>query len=229
MTALTLRLTLSRVITSCGGTSRVTVRRSIFTIRSSIGTIQLSPARFTSAKRPRRKITPASYSWMILRPVMIQRPMGMRKMSKATGKGCSFRKRRRRSGGAVGGNLEHQAFDLQHARPGTQGERVPAARAPQLAIDEHAAGGPYGDRIADLAHLPHQPGGARGEAVARGAVHLRHQREADQQQGSPHRDHDAPADAVVAVGEPSGADVADEEQRSDDHAEGPGHDEAAVA
>src|ERR671924_218546 len=54
MTALTFRLTLSRVMTSCGGTSRVTTRRSTFTMRSIPGTIQLSPARFVSAQRLRR-------------------------------------------------------------------------------------------------------------------------------------------------------------------------------
>ena len=79
MTAETFRLTLSCVITSCGGTSRVTVRRSTFTIRSTPGTIQLSPARFTSAKRPSRKMTPDSYSWMTRRPEMIQNRTGTTK------------------------------------------------------------------------------------------------------------------------------------------------------
>ena len=62
-TALTRAGTLSFVMTSCGGTFNVIVRRSTFTIRSTIGIRMKSPGPFGSgSRRPRRKITPRSYS-----------------------------------------------------------------------------------------------------------------------------------------------------------------------
>src|SRR5215203_4003180 len=63
MTALTRAGTLSRVMTSWGGTSMVTVLKSILTILSTIGRRMKSPGPFGPPwTRPRRKITPRSYS-----------------------------------------------------------------------------------------------------------------------------------------------------------------------
>src|SRR5829696_367982 len=63
MTALTLAGTLSRVMTSWGGTSMVTVLRSILTMLSTSGHKRKSPGPFGPPwTRPRRKITPRSYS-----------------------------------------------------------------------------------------------------------------------------------------------------------------------
>src|ERR687897_838692 len=63
MTALTRAGTLSRVMTSWGGTSMVTVLRSIFTILSTRGRRMKRPGPFGPPwTRPRRKITPRSYS-----------------------------------------------------------------------------------------------------------------------------------------------------------------------
>ena len=53
---------MSRVITSCGGMLSVTVRRSTRTILSMIGIRKIRPGPFWSIRRPRRKITPRSYS-----------------------------------------------------------------------------------------------------------------------------------------------------------------------
>src|SRR5919112_3097498 len=67
MTAVTLAGTLSRVIMSCGGTSIVTVLRSILTILSTKGKRMNSPGPLgPPCTRPRRKITPRSYSLTIL-------------------------------------------------------------------------------------------------------------------------------------------------------------------
>src|ERR671916_571825 len=67
MTAFTRAGTLSRVITSWGGTSMVTVLRSILTILSTNGRRTKSPGPFgPPCTRPRRKITPRSYSLTIL-------------------------------------------------------------------------------------------------------------------------------------------------------------------
>jgi hypothetical protein len=54
---------LSFVITSCGGTFSVTVRRSTRTILSMIGISRKRPGPFGGDfSRPRRKMTPRSYS-----------------------------------------------------------------------------------------------------------------------------------------------------------------------
>src|SRR4051794_28318878 len=67
MTAFTLAGTLSRVMTSWGGTSIVTVLRSILTILSMIGRRTKSPGPLGPPwTRPRRKMTPRSYSLTIL-------------------------------------------------------------------------------------------------------------------------------------------------------------------
>src|SRR5215211_6191950 len=63
MTAVTRAGTLSRVMTSWGGTSRVTVLKSILTILSISGRRMKSPGPLGPPwTRPRRKITPRSYS-----------------------------------------------------------------------------------------------------------------------------------------------------------------------
>src|SRR5581483_10980142 len=62
MTAFTFTVTLSRVMHSWLGTSIVTVRRSIFTIRSMIGRMTNRPGPRAPTSRPSRKITPRSYS-----------------------------------------------------------------------------------------------------------------------------------------------------------------------
>src|SRR5512140_2634747 len=79
MTALTFTDTLSRVITSCGGTCSAVMRMSMMIIRSMNGTIHFRPAARTPAKRPRRSTTPCSYSLMIRMPERNQR------MTRATG------------------------------------------------------------------------------------------------------------------------------------------------
>ena len=63
---MTRTVTLSRVITSCGGTFSVTVRRSTLTIRSMSGISTISPGPFCAISRPSRKMTPRSYSRRIL-------------------------------------------------------------------------------------------------------------------------------------------------------------------
>src|SRR5215212_8458154 len=67
MTAVTRAGTLSRVMISCGGTSIVTVLRSILTILSTIGRRMKRPGPFgPPCTLPILKITPRSYSLTIL-------------------------------------------------------------------------------------------------------------------------------------------------------------------
>src|SRR3972149_7034936 len=65
MTASTFTVTLSRVMISWLGTSSVNTRRSIFTIRSTMGRIMNRPGPLAPCRRPSRKMTPRSYSWTI--------------------------------------------------------------------------------------------------------------------------------------------------------------------
>src|SRR5256885_11422158 len=58
--------TLSREMTSCGGTSKTRVRRSTRTICWIGGTTKIKPGPFTPPKRPRKNTTPRSYSRRIL-------------------------------------------------------------------------------------------------------------------------------------------------------------------
>ena len=67
ITALTLSVTLSRVMMSCGGTSIASWRSEMRTIRSTGANTRMMPGPFSCpSKRPRRKITPRSYSARIL-------------------------------------------------------------------------------------------------------------------------------------------------------------------
>src|SRR3989338_2678103 len=61
-TALTFTDTLSREITSCGGTSITMMRRSTFTISCTPGMMTIRPGPLTFQKRPSMKTTPRSYS-----------------------------------------------------------------------------------------------------------------------------------------------------------------------
>src|ERR1700737_541525 len=67
ITAFTFRVTLSRVMMSCGGTSRASWRSEIRTMRSTGTNTRMIPGPLAfGSSRPRRKITPRSYSRRIL-------------------------------------------------------------------------------------------------------------------------------------------------------------------
>src|SRR4030067_528264 len=81
MTALTLQESLSLVMTSCGGTSIVTVLRLTFIIFWMPGMRTMSPGPFTAWNLPRKNITPLSYSGSIfiaLHKKSSPRPMSSR-------------------------------------------------------------------------------------------------------------------------------------------------------
>src|SRR4030043_618430 len=66
-TAFTFTGTLSLVITSCGGTSMVTVLKSTLTILSTKGIIMIKPGPLVPLNLPNLNITPLSYSLKILK------------------------------------------------------------------------------------------------------------------------------------------------------------------
>src|SRR5688500_8615868 len=129
---------MSVVITSCGGTFSVIVRRSTLTIRSITGMSRKRPGPFGSgSSRPRRKITPRSYSRATL--IAAKRNISTRKAAAAMairainesrpfGSGC-----RRSYGEAEAVRVDGLDDEL---RAGLEGGAVGAARLPELAVDE---------------------------------------------------------------------------------------------
>src|SRR6187549_1386063 len=133
-------------MTSCGGTSRTTVRSGIVTMRSSGQKRKMRPGPLGWGRtRPRRKTTPRSYS-------------------------LSTRTQRRRSempkitstktiatwGNVFSSTLPHselQSFDRDHFDGGVGRDRLAAFGRPDLAVDEDASDRhERRDRPAALAH-----------------------------------------------------------------------------
>src|SRR5438270_5437476 len=124
-TALTRTGTLSFVITSCGGMFNVIVRRSTFTIWSTNGIFQTTPGPRVSSRRPRRNITPRSYSRMIR-----TKPSTTATLS-------------------LHGQFEPlDVFDLDFLAGDELGV-VLGPRLPQLTVDEYEAGRPHFASLAD--------------------------------------------------------------------------------
>src|SRR2546422_4681608 len=186
MTALTFTVTLSSVMTSWGGTSRVTVLRSILTSRSMPnGMMSRRPGPFSVIKRPSRNRTPRSYSLMMrmaeLKPISTTRTMMPRTISanmptvpssKIQSSSC-YGWRRRLGGGRLR-SLRQRALLLLHrlhAEPkaiqseypdlGPGGQR-PARRGclPERTVDEdHPI---RAERLADRSDVTHHGLLARG-------------------------------------------------------------------
>src|SRR2546422_4047193 len=179
MTALTLTVTLSRVMTSWGGTSRVTVLRSILTSRSMPnGMMSRSPGPFSVIRRPSRKSTPRSYSLMMrmaeLKPIRTTRTMMPRTISANMPTGPSSLMQwsscygwRQRLGGCRLWSLRQRALLLLHrlhSQPkaiqpedpdlGAGGQRPPRRGClPERTVDEdHAI---RIERLADRADVTH--------------------------------------------------------------------------
>ncbi len=87
ITAFTFNVTLSRVMMSCGGTSSASCRSETRTMRSNGLKTKMMPGPLgSSSRRPRRKITPRSYSARIL----MQERTQMTTMTSATRIGPSI-------------------------------------------------------------------------------------------------------------------------------------------
>src|SRR5581483_1817220 len=142
-TAFTRTGTLSFVITSCGGMFSVIVRRSTFTIWSTKGIFQTTPGPRVSSRRPRRNITPRSYSRMIRTNPSKEVSLSLYRQLEAS-----------------------DGLDLDFLAGDELGV-VFGVRLPQLAVDEHEPrcahfGAPADDRLrADGHRTP-----ARGETLA---------------------------------------------------------------
>src|SRR6185436_8003080 len=177
MTAFTFTETLSRVITSWGGTSMVMVRRLTLTILSTKGSRSTSPGPEPSppgfstalARRPNRKITPRSYSRRMrteepitkmptirtrIKPMLISKPPMPVSSRRSAPVGCLDH------GEGEVSHPDHLDLLADRHRP------VLGDGPPELAVHQHLAlGGQRGPHHPDLADHPALAGG--GLAVQR--------------------------------------------------------------
>src|ERR1017187_3652748 len=146
MTAFTFTVTLSRVTTSCAGTSSVSMRSDTRTIRSTGANTKTSPGPFGSfSNRPSRKITPRSYSRRILIEFSSQIATMITKTNSAGLKSFIVVSLPR------GFYRQFQPVDGGYPHACTRSHRVHGYRVPILAVDEHLALGlQCGQRLADL-------------------------------------------------------------------------------
>src|SRR5688572_9057618 len=122
-------------MTSCFGTSRTIVRRSTRTIFWMTGQTRMSPGPFTPSKRPRKKITPRSYSrntLMALLSTMITRTaMTPQKIGTLDIRFLPL---------FLGGDVERQPVHAVNTEALSASHGYAADRIPLLAINPHLAG-----------------------------------------------------------------------------------------
>src|ERR1043165_175000 len=204
-TAFTFSVTLSRVMMSCGGTSNASCRSDTRTIRSIGAKTRKSPGPFASgSRRPRRKITPRSYSGRILIEASRYRP---KMMAKIRIPGIF-----RRTSAAIllcGLDNQMQPLDAGHAHARAFVDGLLGHGVPDLAVHEDLPlGAERRPGHADLADHPFLPG---DDAVPPRA----------QSDGHEENDDRAAGDADAGGGHEPDAHLrdraVDEEQSADDH------------
>src|SRR5437763_10687191 len=138
-------------MTSCGGMLRVIVRRSTFTIRSTIGIRRKRPGPFGSARRrPRRNTIPRSYSRATLIAEIRNSTSRNRRIAMMTRAAATLRVQVTRAGPHEPRRVRHRrsilnGFDGEdeavarldaNVLTGLEGPAVLHAGLPQLAVDE---------------------------------------------------------------------------------------------
>src|SRR5262249_38202507 len=179
MTAFTFTETLSLVITSCAGTSIVTVRRPTLTARSRMGISRMSPGPRSPTSRPSRNTTSRSYSRTTLmefrRITSSAKPTKIRNgTSKVPSDPISSLPGR-------GPDPQRESLDAGHDDLGAHLDRGGSFRVPHLAVQSHAAA--RRESLHDLRPAPEQRRLARGARPAPAA-----HREADHDQEERHGD-----------------------------------------
>src|SRR5215211_5961380 len=153
-------------MTSCGGTVSVTVRRSIRTMRSTIGIRKISPGPFCAIRRPSRKMTPRSYSRRIRIPearTIARKTISRTTIAMTTPTSrllslSTYPARLRCIGGAHRRDVESQPLHRLHAHSTAALQAPPVAvRGPQLRAPKGALHEDLSDRIERLANLPDRP------------------------------------------------------------------------
>src|SRR5262245_22327367 len=202
MTAFTFTETLSFVITSCAGTSMVTVRRPTFTARSSTGISRIRPGPRSPTSNPRRNTTSRSYSrTTLIELTRISSTANPTKIRNGSSKAPS---------GPIsslpcrGTDPQRESIDAGHHDHGAHLDVSGSFGVPHLGVQSHAPA-----RRHPLDHLRVAPEHRRGSGGARRAA--RTQREAHDDEEEPHRDggrrhHERPRHvhgAVVEQHEPA--------------------------
>src|SRR5262252_6648275 len=137
MTAFTFTETLSFVITSCEGTSIVTVRKPTFTARSRIGISRIRPGPRSPTNRPSRNTTSRSYSRTTLmefiRITSSAKPTNIRNGSSKAPSGPMS------SLPGRGPDPQRESLDAGHDNLGTHLDRGGSFRVPHFGVQSHAA------------------------------------------------------------------------------------------
>src|SRR6185436_12533655 len=120
-------------MTSCGGTSMVTVRSGTLTILSMIGMRKMRPGPLAPITRPRRKITPRSYSRSTL--IADVRRRNPRKMSAST----EYANIQRLPSLGPSHSQSHAIHLIDHDRRALF-DRLLRSRVPILSVHEHRSG-----------------------------------------------------------------------------------------
>src|SRR6266850_3361729 len=142
MTAFTLTETLSRVITSCGGTSCTTVRSDTRTIRSIGNQISTRPGPLAvPSRRPSRNTTARSYSLRILRLEKTQKATATTmKTNPGPAPNSPFMYPPPRSAADLRDflDVQHHVANPHHAHAAPLLDGSPGLRVPVLAVHEDA-------------------------------------------------------------------------------------------
>src|SRR5919201_1442304 len=161
MTAETFTETLSRVMTSCGGTCSAVTRMSMMIMRSMNGMIHLSPAVLSPAYRPSRRTTPCSYSFTMRRPMKNQSTTMITGTNRPTAgmrspPGCALRTVNLPRVLPFGHHRDDEPFDGDHAHARAERDGEVGEGTPVLPVNEDLAAlrADVGERLARLRHEP---------------------------------------------------------------------------
>src|SRR6516162_304103 len=179
MTAFTFTETLSLVITSCAGTSMVTVRNPTLTARSMIGISRIRPGPRSPTRRPRRNTTRRSYSRTTL--IELTRIKSTANPTKIVNGSTRAPSGPMSSLPCCGAHPQRQSLDAGHHDLGAHLDLGASFRIPHLRVQSHAPARPQ--------PLDHLRAPAEHRGVAAGTTTLTvAQRKRDQHREERHRE-----------------------------------------
>src|SRR5215471_6562065 len=158
MTAFTFTETLSLVMTSCAGTSIVTVRRPTFTARSMMGMSRMSPGPRSPTSRPSRNTTSRSYSRTTL--IELTRISSTANPTKIRNGNSKAPSGPMSSLPCRGADPQRESLDAGHNDLGAHVDLGGSFRVPHLRVQSHAPA--RRQPLDDLGAAPEQCGHAGG-------------------------------------------------------------------
>src|SRR5262245_31386055 len=191
MTPFTLTETFSFVITSCAGTSMVTVRSPTFTARSSTGISRIRPGPRSPTSSPRRNTTSRSYS----RTTLIE----LTRMSSTANPTKTMNGSSKAPSGPMsslpcrGAHPQRESLDARHHDFRADLDLGGSFGVPHLRVQSHAPA--RAQALDDLGAAPEQRGDADGP---RGAAAAEREAEHDEEERDRHSggaDHERPRHA----------------------------------